>query len=121
MTDDQRPERAPDEDSIPALFGRLIDDAEDFIRAELRLYRANLFARLNEARTGIVMILTSFLLLQSAIIALLVGMVVILRPSLGAAGATAAVVGTSVLVAGVLAKLAFDRIRKATEIGDRRP
>lgn len=109
------------DDSIVALFGRLVDDAERFVRAELRLYRANLFSRLAEARTAIIMILTSFLLAQSAIIALLVGLVVILRPSLGAIGATAAVVGGSIAVAALLALLAMNKIRAVTDIKDKAP
>lgn len=110
-----------DDNSIAALFASLIEDAEDFVRAELQLYRANLFARLTEARTGIVMILASFLIAQSAIIALLVGLVIILRPDLGAVGATATVVGTSLLVVALLAWLAIGRLRKATDIGEGRP
>ena len=121
MHHDQGPERAPDDDSIAALFARLIADAENFVRAEFNLYRASLFARLTQARGGIVMILVGFLLLQSAMIALLVGLIVILRPSLGAIGATATVVGSAVVIAGVLAKLAIGRLLKATEIEERRP
>ncbi len=111
----------PQDDSIVALFARLIDDAERFVRAELRLYRANLFSRLTEARTGIIMILVSFLLAQSAIIALLVGLVVILRRPLGAIGATATVVGGATIVAALLAWIAIGKIRSATEIKDKRP
>lgn len=107
------------DDSIVALFTRLVDDAERFVRAELRLYRASLFSRLADARVAIVMLLTSFLIAQSAIIALLVGLVIILRPSLGAAGATAAVVGGGVATAALLAWLAIDKIRNLTNIRDK--
>lgn len=104
------------DESIVALFSRLVDDAETFVRAEIRLYRANLFERLTEARTAIVMILTAFLLAQSAIIALLVGLVVILRPMLGAVGATATVVIGAITIAGLLAWVAIDKISRVTEI-----
>lgn len=107
------------DDSIVALFTRLIDDAERFVRAELRLYRASLFSRLADARVAIIMLLTSFLIAQSAIIALLVGLVVILRPSLGAVGATATVVGGGVVTAALLAWLAIEKIRKLTNIRDK--
>ncbi len=107
------------DESIVALFSRLVDDAETFVRAEIRLYRANLFARLTEARTAIIMILTAFLLAQSAIIALLVGLVVILRPILGAVGATASVVIGAITVAGLLAWLAIDKISRVTEINSK--
>lgn len=107
------------DESIVALFSRLVDDAETFVRAEIRLYRANLFSRLTEARTAIVMILTAFLLAQSAIIALLVGLVVILRPILGAVGATATVVVSAITIAGLLAWLAIDKISRVTEINSK--
>lgn len=107
------------DESIVALFSRLVDDAETFVRAEIRLYRANLFARLTEARTAIIMILTAFLLAQSAIIALLVGLVVILRPILGAVGATATVVVSAITIAGLLAWLAIDKISRVTEINSK--
>lgn len=106
------------EDSISSLFARLVDDGERFVRAELKLYRATLFNRLADARVAIVGLLVAFLLVQSAIIALLVGLIVILRRPLGAVGATASVVGGAVIVAVVLAQLALMRLRKVTEIED---
>ncbi len=115
------PLKSAADDSIVALFTRLVDDAETFVRAEIRLYRANVFSRLSDARTAIIMLLTSFLIAQSAIIALLVGLVVILRPALGAIGATATVVIGGVSVAGLLAWLAINKIRKLTDIKGKPP
>ena len=43
---------SPEDDSIGALFARLIDDGERFVRAEVRLYRAQLFSRLHDARAA---------------------------------------------------------------------
>lgn len=111
---------APD-DTIVALFTRLVDNAETFVRAEIRLYRANVFSRLSDARTAIIMLLASFLIAQSAIIALLVGLVVILRPALGGVGATATVVIGGVSVAGLLAGLAINKIRQLTDIKGKPP
>lgn len=65
-------------------------------------------------------LLVAFLLAQSAIIALLVGLIVILRRPLGAVGATAAVVGGSLVVAVVLVQFAWVKLRKATEIEDKK-
>lgn len=114
----QETSESDSEDSIAALFARLIEDAEHFVRAELRLYRADLFRRLREARSAIILILIGFLFAQSAIIALLVGLIVILRPVLGAIGATASVVGGSVIVAAIMARIALGKLNKATEIKD---
>ncbi|MBA3880568.1 MAG: hypothetical protein C0500_12730 [Sphingobium sp.] len=97
----------------------MIDHVERFVRAELRLYRARAFDRLADARTVIVSLLLAFLLAQSAIIALLVGLIVILRRPLGAVGATAAVVGGALVIAVVLVQLALARLRKATDIEDK--
>lgn len=108
------------DDSIATLLGRVIEDAEHFVRAELRLYRAELFNRLNDTRTAIVLLLVGFLLAQSAVIALLVGLIVILRRPLGAVGATATVVGAALVIAAVLARIAIGKIGKATEIKDSR-
>lgn len=110
----------PDDDSFVSLFARLVDNAEGFVRAELRLYRANLLNRFAEARSGILMALAGLLLAQSAVIALLVGLVVILRRPLGAIGATLTVVGGAAILAGLLGWLAVRSIRKATEIKDTR-
>lgn len=104
------------EDSIATLLSRLIEDSENFVRAELRLYRAEVLSRLTETRTAIVMLLTGFLLAQSAIIALLVGLIVILRRPLGPVGATATVVGIAIVVAVALARIAIGKISRATEI-----
>lgn len=109
----------PEDDSIAALFARLIDHVERFVRAELKLYRARALDRLADARTAIISLLLAFLLAQSAIIALLVGLIVILRRPLGAVGATAAVVGGALVIAVVLVQLATTRLRKATAIEDK--
>lgn len=113
-----QPEPQAEDDSVASLFAMLIEDAENFVRAEVTLYRASIVARLTEARSAIVMILASFLLAQAAIIAFLVGLLVILLPYLGAAGATAAVVGSGLGMAGLLAFLAIGRLRKATQIDE---
>ena len=48
-------EPPPQEESITSLVTRLIDDGEEFVRAELKLYRARLFSRLDEARNAIIL------------------------------------------------------------------
>lgn len=119
MSDEVPSEEGPEDDSIVALFARLVDDAERFVRAELKLYRATLFARLVEVRSAVIMLLASLFLAQSAMIALLVGLIVILRQQLGAIGATAAVFGGSMAIAGLLAWIAMIKIRQATDIKDK--
>jgi CHASE2 domain-containing sensor protein len=108
----------PAEDSFVALFSRLIDHAEQFVRAELQLYRAQLFARLREGRTAIIMIATAFFLAQAALVAFLVGLVATLRAPLGPAGATAVVVLGALAIAALLAWLAIGKLREATQVRD---
>ena len=64
-------EQPPEEhdSSIAALFARLIDDAERFVRAEVRLYRAQFLSRVGEARSAIILVVLALLLAQSAMIA----------------------------------------------------
>lgn len=119
MSDNVPSDDGQAEESIVALFARLIDDAERFVRAELKLYRATLFARLLEARSAIIMLLASLFLALAAIIALLVGLIFILRQPLGAIGATVAVFGGSMAIAGLLAWVAIIKIRQATDIKDK--
>lgn len=102
-----------------ALFSRLVDDAERFVRAEIRLYRANLVSRLADARLAVMMLIVGFLLAQSATVALLVGLVVFLSPSLGALGSIGLVVGGALAVAGLLAWFAIGKILTATKVEEK--
>ena len=119
MDDTPPPEKGPDLNGIGHLFSRLIDDAERFVRAEVNLYRAQIFARLSEAKVAILLGATAFLLAQSALIAMLVGLVLVVRMQVhSAAWATVIVVGGALLVAGVMVAVAVAKIRKITRIED---
>lgn len=107
-----------EKDSISELVSRLIDDAEGFVRAEIRLYRAQLFARIDRAKVGIALMIGAVSLVQAAIVALLVGLVGTLRAPLGVFGATAAVVVGAIVIAGILAKVAFGKLQAATKLED---
>jgi uncharacterized membrane protein len=113
----------PQQESIPALVTRLIDDGEEFVRAELKLYRARLFSRLDEARNAIILAVVALSLVQAVMVAALVGLLIVLRPVIGPGGATAVVVVTGLAFAGLLAWLGWRQLLKATEIKDkdRRP
>ncbi|MEO5867477.1 MAG: phage holin family protein [Sphingomonas sp.] len=109
----------PDDNSLGHLFSRLIDDAEQFVRAEVSLYRAQIFARIGDAKVAIVLGGLAFLIAQSSIIALLVGLVLVVRRSVhSAAGATAIVVGGALLVAGIMVAIAVAKVKKITRIRD---
>lgn len=112
-------ERPTEDESIPALVSRLIDDGEGFVRAEIKLYRARLFSRLDEARNAIVLVVIALSLVQAVMVAALVGLLIVLRQPLGPGGATAVVVVAGLALAGLLGWLAIGQLRKATEIKDK--
>ena len=112
-------EQPQPDDSITSLVGRLIDDGEEFVRAELKLYRARVFARLDSARNAIILVVIALSLAQAVIVAALVGALVLLRPEVGPGGATAIVVVVGLALAGLLGWLALRQLKKATEINDR--
>jgi hypothetical protein len=109
----------PEQESIPALVSRLIDDGEQFVRAELKLYRARLLSRIDEARNAIILAVVALALVQAVIVAALVGLVIVLRPALGPGGATAAVVVTGLALSALLAWLGWRQFLRATDIKDR--
>jgi hypothetical protein len=111
------PSPLPD-DSIPILVGRLIDDGEEFVRAELKLYRARLLRRVDKARNGIILIVIALSLAQAVIVAALVGALILLRPEVGPGWATAIVVVCGLTLAGLLAWLAVQQLKRATAIDE---
>ena len=119
MDDTPTPEKGTDPGSIGHLFSRLIDDAERFVRAEVNLYRAQAFARIGEAKVALLLGATAFLLAQSALIAMLVGLVLVVRMQVhSAAWATVIVVGGALVVAGIMVAIAVAKIKKLTRVKD---
>jgi LytS/YehU family sensor histidine kinase len=109
----------PEQDSIPALVSRLIDNGEEFVRAELKLYRARVFSRIDEARNAIILGVLALSLVQAVMVAALVGLLIVLTRLIGPGGATAIVVAVGLALAALLALLAYRQLRKATEIKDK--
>lgn len=111
------------EESIPQLVSRLIDDGEQFVRAELKLYRARLFSRLDEARNAILLGIGALVLSQAVLVATLVGVLLTLQRFVGPELATLIVVVVGMSVTALMAWLAWRLIKRATAIDDkdRRP
>ena len=106
------PDRDEVDDSISTLLGRLIDDAEHFVKAEIALYRAEALHRLVSYRKYIVFAAIGGLLSLCAIILLLMAIVFLLAPFITIAGAALLVAILSLMVAGLLFSVVVERVRK---------
>ena len=118
----ERPVPDDDDDTIGELFGRLVDDAEHFVRSEVKLYRAEALHRLESFKWLIAMGAVGVLLSFCAVILLLMAMVFALAPFAGPAWASVivAVVATTCAAAMFIAIFAKFRedMRKIDEQDD---
>jgi hypothetical protein len=96
----------------------LIEDSQTYIEAEINYQKSRAALLASKGKRGTVFALVSFAFLNSALIALVVGLVLTLAPVLTPGGATALVFG--VLVAGAItfAVMARSRFRKLSRIFD---
>ncbi|WP_277970904.1 phage holin family protein [Sphingomonas echinoides] len=107
------------DDSVGALLSRAVSDAEQVARAEIDLRKAKLFAKVDEAKAGVVLVAAAAFTGLLAAIALVVGVLMILTPLVGPVWATVIVVGVLLVVAGLLGMLGiqhFKRMSGATEV-----
>ncbi|MBA4211319.1 MAG: phage holin family protein [Sphingomonas sp.] len=107
------------DDSIAALVARLIDQADRYARAELRFARALLIERLIAARVGAICLVVALVLLQGALIALLVGLMLTAAPVMGTLAATVVVTSGAISVAGILGWIALRQFNQATRVEER--
>lgn len=104
-------------DSIGRMFVRLIEDTKRFLRAEAEVVRVKLLGRIVEARTPVVLGAGAFLLGQSAMVALLVGLIFALSPALGPLWATLVVVAGALAVAGLFLWVAIGKLKTIDRSG----
>lgn len=107
-------DRPIDDETIVTLFGRLIEDSRHVVQAEIAYYKTSLASRVSDAQGAVVFGICALLLANAALIALLVGLIMLLSPVIGIGWATAAVVFGTLVIAAVLGWLALGRIRRAT-------
>jgi hypothetical protein len=108
---EQHPPRSLTED-----LGDLIDDGRNYVEAEIAYQKSRAALIASKGKRGTVLALISFACLNSALIALVVGLVITLAPHLTPLGATAAVVGLLMGAAIVFALLARKRFRKLARV-----
>ena len=88
---------------LPTLLRRLIDDARNVARAEIRLLKARTFDLMRRSKVAILLLIVALLAVQGAVVALMVGLVLQLTPLVGAAWAGVIVMAALLLIAGILA------------------
>jgi hypothetical protein len=105
------------EESIGALFGRLVEDGKGFARAEIGYYRAVAVDKLAQAKAGLILGGAAVLLALAAAIALIVGLVMTLATLVGPGWATLIVVVATIAIAALLGWLACRHFRRMTGAG----
>src|ERR1700754_243536 len=95
---------------LPALIGQLFEDALALARAEVRLGKARAYDLLRRSRTALVLLVGALLLVQAAVIALVLGLVLTLVPLVGPAFAGLILMAAALLLAALLAWLAVRQI-----------
>jgi hypothetical protein len=88
--------------TIAELFERLAHDLQALFRAEFALYRAEAARRALSAGWAVGLIIAAVTLAQGALIALLVGLILLLAPVVGTGWAIVAVTTGALGLAGVL-------------------
>lgn len=94
------------DESLPALFSRVVADAEQVARAEIDLQKAKLVAKVDEAKVGVALGAVAAALASLASFALVIGAVLTLAPLVGPLLATVIVVVVLLLAAGLCGWLA---------------
>lgn len=100
---------AADEMTIGTLIHRAADDVRELVGAEIELAKTKLLARVAGARNAIILLVVAVFLVQAALTTLLVGFALGLAHFLGPLGAAAVVFLVTMIVVGVLAKIAIDQ------------
>jgi hypothetical protein len=115
MTDpipDETERLSIESESLPKLFARVVADAKDVASAEIEAIRATMFRRMVKARGAVFLGVATALLLQAAVITALVGLLGILSLYVGLIWATVITVVGALIVAGIMGRLALNRIAK---------
>ncbi|EZP72498.1 hypothetical protein BV96_01938 [Sphingomonas paucimobilis] len=120
MTEDSsivpEPDTEAEGDTVRAAFARLYSDGRAYADAEIERQKLRAGIAGSGVRDAAIFGMAGFLLVLSALIALLVGLIMTLAPHIGPGWATAAVFGGSLIIALALlliAKSRITRMRKA--------
>ncbi len=112
------PQDDPVQRSLGDGIGDLLEDGRTYVEAEIAYQKSRAALIASKGKRGTVLALASFAFLNSALIALVVGLVITLAPVLTPLGATVAVVGMLLLGAVACALLARSRFRRLAKVFD---
>lgn len=108
----QDDENAPNDESIGEVLSRLKESGQQYARAEFHRQKVRATEIGLEFRNIAVLLGIAAFLMLAAAVALLVGAILALTPTIGAWGATAVVVGAVLALAFLLVILARNRLRR---------
>jgi predicted phage tail protein len=100
----------PTEEKVATLVSRLVDEARSLAGAEVELVKARVGAKTSAYKSAAVFFAIAGVLALGAFIALLVGLILSLSTLIGPGYATLAVVGVTLVMAGVLALIGKSRL-----------
>ena len=112
---------AADEMALSTLIGRATDDVRELVSAEIELGKAKLVARALGARNAIILLVVAVFLLQAALTTLLVGFALGLERWAGPLGGAAIVFVVTLIVIGVLAKIAVAQFSSGKPATEKKP
>lgn len=110
-------ETAPPE-GILELCSDIVANAKILVRAEIGRLRALAFRRLVKSRLAVLFMVSSALLVQSAVMVMLVGLLLFLHSYVGIVWATVISMVIALVAAAILGRLAFWQIKRAVGEAD---
>ena len=98
---------------VIALVRQLVADARGWAKAEIEYYRALAGERMADAKLAAIFGVAALVIANAALIALLVGGILILLPLVGAFWATVIVIAIALAIAAALGLTALDHAKRA--------
>lgn len=103
----------PHQESLGELVSRLLDNAKDYVRAEIALVRQTALSKVDAIRPAAIMAVVAIFLAQAALTVLVAALGMALAAWLGTAGGLAVGAVIVLAVAGLLVLLAVNRVKGA--------
>lgn len=102
----------PTEDSLKHIVYRVIDDGKDYARAEINVVKQIALSKVDAIRPAAIMLVVAVFLLQAALTVLTAALGMALATWLGTAGGLAVGAVIVLVVVGILALAAINRLKR---------